>query len=133
MLQPLVRILTRQSCSETLSGRYRKTVQFPTGIRVQFASESASRFNRNRCPVWPGISDQFDPEYVVERIQLVKVHIRPVVVARVKGETHRLFRRATDSPQEHLIVGAVVLVAAAARTEHPGSGRRWNLSENIHD
>ena len=45
------------------SGRPVKSVQFQTGITVQFAPESVSSLGWNACPVWIGIDDQFGPEY----------------------------------------------------------------------
>jgi hypothetical protein len=50
------------------SGRPIKSVQFQTGITVQFAPESVSSLGWNACPVWIGIDDQFGPEYAGTKV-----------------------------------------------------------------
>ena len=45
------------------SGCEPKSVQFQTGITVQFGPESLSSLRRNGCPLWTGIGVQFGPEY----------------------------------------------------------------------
>ncbi|MEW8186360.1 MAG: hypothetical protein AB2794_15295, partial [Candidatus Thiodiazotropha endolucinida] len=45
------------------SGCLLKSVQFQTGITVQFAPDSVSSFDRNAVQFAPGIGVQFQPEY----------------------------------------------------------------------
>ena len=52
------------------SGGLLKSVQFQTGITVQFAPESVSSFSRNQCPVCAGIGVQFGPEYAIPKERL---------------------------------------------------------------
>ena len=53
---------SRVSLRSADSGCLLKTVQFQTGISVQFEPESVSSFSRNHCPVCSGIGVQFGPE-----------------------------------------------------------------------